>query len=129
MTQQQEMTEIEEIELSIEDAKKIVTKGEMAEKLYTNPEFEALILEGFMKEEVLRMTSLMSDPNIPETFRECVKRDLHGPATLRRYLQTLVQMGRAAQNEIEGHEETIDDIREEQGTYLVHDNTSDGDEE
>ena len=112
--------EIEQIELSIEEAQKAVRRGELAKKLYDIPEFNELIVEGYLKNEVLRLAFLASDPNLPENYRDCVNRDIHGPAALKRYLSTLVQMADIAAREIEDHEENLEEIREHDGHVSVH---------
>lgn len=121
--------EIEQVEVNITEARKVVSRGKMAEKLASIPEFRELILEGYFKDEVVRLAALMSDPNIPETYRECVNRDVHGPSALRRYLQTLVQMGHVAADEIEKNEDYLDELRDESAGVQTFDLTGDGDDE
>jgi hypothetical protein len=115
--------QIAETELSIEDAQALVTKGEKALKLAEDPLFKELILEGYFNGEVLRLAGMMSDPNISEELRKCVERDLHGPASLKRYMQTMVQMSLIAENSIADYEETLDELREESDGVEVFDNT------
>ena len=105
--------EIKEIELSIEHAKEIALRGEMAEKLATNHEFKKLILDGYFRDEAARLALLSSDPALDQTSREHVLRDLNGPGSLKRYLSAIVQMGRVAQNEIREAYQTMDEIRAE----------------
>jgi hypothetical protein len=118
--------QIEETELSIEDAKAIVSRGEKALKLADDPIFKELILEGYFKDETLRLAGMSSDPNISEELRKCVVRDLHGTAALKRYLQTMVQMSLIASNSIADYEETLEELREEADGVEVFDNTGSG---
>jgi len=116
-------SEIEQTELSIEEAKSVIAKGEKALKLAEDPLFKELILEGYFEKETIRLAHMSSDPNIPAEYRECVNRDLHGPASLKRYLHTLVQMSGVAATSLEEYEETLDEIREEADGVDVFDAT------
>jgi hypothetical protein len=107
--------EIEQIEVSIEEARKVVAKRDRVIKLIENEDFNAVIHEWYFKDEVIRLANMASDPVIDEKYRECVNRDIHGPASLRRFLSTIIAMGNAAENEIANHEEEIENIREEEG--------------
>jgi hypothetical protein len=115
--------QIKETELSIEEAKSVISMGEKALKLAENPLFKELILEGYFEKEAIRLTHMSSDPNIPAEYRECVNRDLHGPAALKRYLRTMVQLGGVAATSLFDYEETLDEIREEADGVDVFDNT------
>lgn len=114
----EEMNEAQVIEISIEEAKRKIALAESAERLIASPEFNDLIEEGFFKEETLRLAGLLSDPTIDETSRECCARDIHGAATLKRYLQKVMMLGNIAYRELQDHEETLDEIRES-GNVIV----------
>lgn len=107
------MSEIEQVELSIAEAKKAVEKAKIARRLSTNPDFKKLILDGYFVEEAARLALLSGDPALPEEYRGHVMRDLHGPGALKRYLSTMVQMGDIAEKEIEEHQETLEELRDE----------------
>jgi hypothetical protein len=109
-------SDIEQIELSISEARKMVEKGRMAEELSTNRLFKKLVLDGYFMEEAARLVHLSSDPNLPENIRTVVMRDINGPGAFKRYLSTLVQMGRMAAQEIRDAEQTLDEIRQEELT-------------
>lgn len=106
--------EIEQIELSIEAAKEMVSRGQAAEKLATHPDFKKLVIEGYFKDEAARLAVLSSDPNISEEIRAHVMRDMAGVGAFRRYLSTLVQLGQHAAAEIAEAQETLDEIRAEE---------------
>ena len=106
--------DIHEVELSIEHAKKLVERGQMAQKLASNYEFKKLVLEGYFVEEAARLVHLFSDPNIPEDVRTYIERDLQCPGAFKRYLSTIVQMGLQAAQEIKDAHQTLEDIRQEE---------------
>lgn len=87
MTQQ---TEIVEIPKEYVDA--VISKGEALKRLQDNPDFKAVILDGFLKDEVLRVVSLKADPNFisgsPERVRFIEDR-LMATAQLQAHLREL----------------------------------------
>lgn len=104
--------QIEQIEITIEEAKEKVRMGNMADKLASIPEFQAVILKGFMEQETLRMNRLINEPNLPAEFRELSRIDVQAGPTLFRYLQRCVQEGRIAEQTIADHEEELEELRE-----------------
>ena len=106
--------EIEQVELSIEAAKEMVERGKMAERLADIPEFKKLVLDGYFVDEAARLALLSSDPNLSEDIRGHVMRDLQGVGAFKRYLSTLVQLGRQAAQEIEEAEVTLSEMRAEE---------------
>lgn len=103
--------EIEQIELSIADAQAIVDRGQRAEALSRNLDFKAVVLDGYFTKEAARLALLVSDPGLSPEIREHVQRDLLGLGAFKRYLSNVVRFGHIAQNEIEGHRETLEEIR------------------
>lgn len=117
---------IEQVEISIAEAKKLVERGAMVKRLSTNPDFKALVMDGYFVDEAARLAHLSSDPGLPENIRECVVRDLAGPGGFKRYLTTIARMADAAENEIEESRETLEELREEE---LMDDQLDDETEE
>ena len=105
--------EIEQIELSITEARKIVERGQMAENLAHNPTFAKLILQGYFVDEAARLAHLLSDPN-SQAHQHLIHNDLVAIGGFKRYLQTLVQIGRAAANEIAQALDEIENIHNEE---------------
>lgn len=106
-------TEINQIEISIDEAKKIVARANDVRALSENPIFKRLVMDGYFVQEASRLAHLSSDPTISEQIRGFVTRDLAGPGAFKRYLQTIINMGNAAASEIRQGEEAIDEIRAE----------------
>lgn len=106
--------DIREIELSMDEARKIVDRGLMAEKLAANREFKKLVLEGYFVEEASRLALLFSDPNISEEIRKYVERDLFGVGAFKRFLSAVVIMGKNAARELADSAETLEEMRQEE---------------
>lgn len=107
--------EIHEIELSIEEARKHVEIGRMAEKLASNREFKKIVLEGYFEKEAARLAQIYSDPMLPPDAREGVQRDLCGVGAFKRYLQHLVRIGTIAEQEIREQTDVLEELRAEEG--------------
>lgn len=106
--------EIEQIEVSIEEAKQVVAMGELARKMADNPTFKTLVLEGYFRDEAARLALLVSDPQMAP-HRELIMRDLDSIGGFKRYLSTKIQMGDIARREIAEGETELDDLRQEDG--------------
>lgn len=106
--------EVQELEISIEEARKYVQRGKEALALSDIPEFKRLVLEGYFVEEASRLALLFSDPQLSDEQREYVHRDLIGVGAFKRYLSTIVQQGRIASNEIDSMQDTLEEIRAEE---------------
>lgn len=107
-------SEIEQIELTIEEAEKMVERMERALRLAENPDFKALILEGYFKEEAIRLTHLLSAPALSPKMREDTIKGLEAIGLLKQHLHAVVQKGVLAEQEIKEAREEADLIRAEE---------------
>jgi DNA-binding GntR family transcriptional regulator len=108
------MSDIEEVEVSIEEVKKLVERKNAAKKLASNREFRKLILEGYFVDEAARLAGLSADP-LHEKHRGEIILGIQGISLLRQYLQTIIRMGDIAEAELKEHQETLDELREMDG--------------
>ncbi|MGQ0565585.1 MAG: hypothetical protein ACT4OK_11010 [Gemmobacter sp.] len=92
--------EFQELEITIEQAKEAVETGKAAQRLYSNPDFKALIVDGYFLKEAARLALLHGDPGLRADIKGAVLDEMKGPGALKRYLSLLVQRGRAAEDEI-----------------------------
>lgn len=108
------MSDVAEIELSIEHAKELVAKGDMAMKLASNRDFRKLIMENYFKEEAARLVGLLAEPAM-EKHRTEIQESMLGIAHFQTWLRGVVRMGNIARAEITEFEQALDDAREEAG--------------
>ncbi len=104
------MSSIQEIELSIEEAKEKISRRDAALKLSGNREFKKLILDGYFKEEASRLVSLMGDPAAKD-YRDDIIMDAQAISSFQQYMRLIVQMGNIAEAELKAHQEILDDER------------------
>ena len=105
--------EIEQIELTIQEAQKLVERAAQARRLAENPDFKAIVFDGYFTNEAARLAHLVSDPGAV-AHREAILRDLDGVGAFKRFLSTCIQFGDMAAVEIAEAREAMDEIRAEE---------------
>jgi len=107
-------SQIEEIELNIEQAKSFVEQGRALERLYGNPDFRKIIGEGFLEKEAVRLVHLKSDPSMQseEMQREIVKQ-IDSIGCLTHYFRMVAHQKMLAEKAIEEDERTREELLEE----------------
>lgn len=107
------MSTTEEIELSIQEAKKLIARKDAAQRLADNRDFKELVLEGYLKDEAVRLAHISADANMKE-YREEIMLSMQGISLFRQYMQNLIRMGEMAQAEMYDYEQALDDVRAEE---------------
>lgn len=109
-----ESTEVQEIELSIENARKMVKLAESLERLHDNPDFKDVITEGYFKDEAVRLVSLKAAPQMQDDHSQAlIVKDIDGIGSLRQYFHTIYQMADNAQRAIEDGQAALDEMAED----------------
>jgi len=107
-------SQIEEIELNIEQAKTLVEQGRALERLYNNRDFQEIIGKGYLEREAVRLVHLKSDPSMQseEMQREVVK-SIDGIGCLTHFFRSLSHQAMLAEKAIEEDERTREELMEE----------------
>jgi hypothetical protein len=104
--------EIQEIELQITELEDQLKRREILKRLMVNQDFKDLIEEDYMREEAIRLTSLLGSPNQQlDAMQGHIIKDLEGIAALRRYFDTIFNLANVADEQIKSHNATLDEIR------------------
>ena len=109
--------EMQELEVSIEELQKTVKKGETLRRLMENKDFQDLIEQDYFVDEASRLTSLLDNPNPAFSGPEkqgFILADLKAIAGLRRYFSATLNMAHVAQDQIDAHQNTLDELRAEE---------------
>ena len=106
-------TEIEEIEISLEEAHVKVKEMDDLLSLTDNPIFQRLIIKGYFDDFALNCLRMSTSVAVDERTRKQVEIDMHGPSALRRYLDGIIQQGMASKNAISVGEGHIQQLQEE----------------
>lgn len=106
------MTDLELVEASIENCKKVMADRDRMERLLSHKDFKEVIMQGYVADEATRLTGLLGDPNT-NIDQNGVVSDLHAIASFQRYLRKIRTEGELAERELATHMETLDAIRAE----------------
>jgi hypothetical protein len=104
------MSDIQEIELSMDHAKELVERKNAVLKLSNNREFKKIVLDGYFKDEAARLAGLSADVTV-KANRDDIFLAIQGISTLRQYFQMIVRMGEVAESELAEYQETLDEAR------------------
>ena len=106
--------QLEQIELSIENAKKLVSRKDAVNALLDNPQFKTIITDGYFKEEASRLVLLKADQNSQdEATQNYINNSITAIGYLRQYLSAIMQLGNMAENSIASDEATREEILSE----------------
>lgn len=105
--------DIQHVELSLEEAKKLVSFGEAITRLEKNRDFRAVILDGYFTEEARRLTFLTADTQLDQNSANAVWAGIRSIGELRAFLMHRKTMGEVAKREVMEHQQTLDELRAE----------------
>ena len=105
--------QIQEIQLSIEDAKQGVAFGEAIDRLMRNKDFQLVIDEGYTTKEPRRLTMLLGDPTMDEARKKNIVVSLQAIGELHQYLRARLQFAEEMRNAIPEAEAAIAEMEVE----------------
>ena len=107
--------QLEQVEISLDNAKRLVAFGDAIERLEQNKDFQTVILEGYFKEEAARIVGLKADPHMmmPEQQEIC-DQIITSIGGLRQFFLAKKRMAESAAMAIEADEETHAELLQEQ---------------
>ena len=109
-------SDIEQLEHSIQISKKSVDLGNALERLLRNRDFKAVIMEGYMKDEAIRLVHLKADPAMqtPASQHSIVSQiDAIGAVTS--YLNEVRRQADQSKKVIHDAEEVLEELRNSEG--------------
>lgn len=111
------MSDIQQIEITIEQAKKLIERKNQIEKLTSNREFRKVILDGYFVDEAARLAGISGDP-LHARDHDDILLSLQAISKLRLFLQNQIRMGEVAERELNEHYEVLDEARAEGAAEL-----------
>lgn len=108
------MSQIQEVELSIEQAKKVIAAGDKALKLADNKLFKELVLDGYFVDEAARLAHLSADLSLTVEQRADVFDMIKAIGFTKAYLSMLVRRGEMAKRDLAEHQETLAELHQEE---------------
>ena len=109
------MNTLDQIEISIEQAKYKISLFKALEKLSKNKDFKLLINEGYLEKEAIRLVHLKSDFQMSGDDQQAyINRAIDSIGQLRSYLSSVYQQGANAMQALEDHELTREELLAEE---------------
>ena len=107
--------EIEAVEREIAQAKVTVQFGAAVEKLKANAEFKKVVLDGYFRDEAVRLVHLKGDPAMQtEESQDSIVKAIDAIAGFSGYLNTALAMARMAEKSLESNEEVLTELQAEE---------------
>jgi hypothetical protein len=107
------MQDTAEIELSIEEAQKKVADRDALKKLFGNRDFKRIFVEGYFKENALRLVGISAEPSTA-AHHDDIHEEIRSISLLSQYLRNVITFGDIAEYEIGESREALDDQRAEE---------------
>ena len=103
-----ELTELQE-ELKVQES--LVQTKEAVTRLLNNADFQKIIMEGYIKDEMHRHMTLAICDKLSVEDRELNNSLAKSAAALSNYLETIIQMGRIAEEDVEQINDRIEELQ------------------
>jgi hypothetical protein len=108
--------QLQEIEQEIKESQQVVDLANSFDRLTSNRDFRKIILEGYFKDEAIRLVHLKADPAMQTAVHQAnIIKDIDAIGSLSGYFRTLVQKGNLAKKSIASAEEARDELVNEGG--------------
>lgn len=105
---------IAQCEQQIKDAQSSMELGKCLASLSQNPDFKKVMIEGYLKNEAIRLVQLKADPSMASAENQAaIIRDIDSIGVIGQYFRTLEVLGIRAERSIADAEQAIAEINEE----------------
>jgi len=103
--------QIQEIEQSIQGARITVELGNALARLHSNRDFKKVVLDGYFRDEAVRLVHLLSDPNMQTPDKQAtILSDIRSIGALGSFFKTLEFRADLARKSIVFDEQTRDEL-------------------
>lgn len=111
-----EVSTVQALEEQQSEMKLVAERGQMAMRLYSNPDFRKLIMEGFCVTDCARYARESGNPALPAENRADSLAMAQAAGHLKRFLSVTVQMGHQAERNLAELGEALDEVRAEEAS-------------
>lgn len=109
------MSDIQELEVQIEDAKAAIKLGDSVERLFKNRDFKAVICNEYFKEYAAGLVMQKSVPAMQTPEHQlAIENALIGIGELNQFLTTLRMRGKHMEHQMAAQEATLDELQAEE---------------
>jgi hypothetical protein len=106
-----------DIEADRKQCEEVIARGAKFEKLFKNREFKELILEGYFKEELIRLTDLLAVVNDEQKTR--VQAEIEAIARVKQYMEIPARFAEQAKDHLVALKDAEEELRAEQDAELL----------
>jgi len=107
--------QLEQVELSIEQAKGSIELMESFQRLAKSKDFKEVIEENYFKREASRLVLLREDDQMQDMESQTtIDKQMVAIGQVRKYFTSIMQMGRMAQNAIAADQQTHNELLNEE---------------
>lgn len=99
-----------DVEIHIDEAKKMIAFGDAISRLIANKDFQAVIDDGYTTKETRRLAMLLGDPSIDK--KEPIYMSLQAIGELHQYLRFNLGLADQMRKEVEQAEQYLDEVAE-----------------
>ena len=109
------MSDLQVIELTIEQAKESIADREAMDRLKKNRDFKRIFEKGFFDAYAVNLVYLKSDPSMQEpNVQEDIIKDIDSIGRVRQYLSSIYQKAHVAEKDLRDSEEQRDELLAEE---------------
>lgn len=101
---------IEQLEVTMDEAKKLIAKKVVFERLLKNKDFQEIFDEGYFKEEPSRLVCLRADSSMTPEDIARIDNNIIGIGECRSYLRSLIQIGALMENQLKEQAEALNEL-------------------
>ena len=109
------MSEVAALEKQYADAKALIERRDIAIKLYSNPDFKKIVLDGFCLHDCARYAQESQDPALTPAQQADALNIAQAAGHFRRYMSIVVQLGNHAENQLASIDEVLQELRMDTG--------------
>ena len=111
------MSQVEALQLTLDQAKELVSRRDMALKLENSRAYKTLILDGYCKDEAVRLVRLSADHSVAQHAEE-IQLAIKSISMFQQFMQNIIRVGDIAERELENYEEELELARKEEAYEL-----------
>lgn len=111
--------QLNDIEISIDDARKTITRKDQLQRLIDSQDWKDIIEDGYFRDEAARLVVLKADPSMLEDKEQKqIDIAINAIGPFRQYLRTIMQFGFMAEQALNNDQQTREELLEEETTQL-----------
>ena len=103
--------DIQALENSIKHATVMVELGNALDRLLSNKDFKRVVLEGYFKDESIRLVMLKADAKMQSIeYQAAIVKQMDAIGSFNQYLTTVMQLSAQAERSIESDSQTVEEL-------------------